>query len=290
MSRPLLIWCLLSTIWGSTWLVIKLGVDTIPPFTFAWVRFVFATTALLILCWLRGKRPRLRHRRDLAFMVSTGLFYVSINYALVYWSETRIDSGLAAVFYNTMIIFGLIFAQIMLPDDRITRAKALGAFLGLAGVVLLFYDQLAFAAEGAAAGAMAIIVATALTALSGTITKRWGHDYDPLEMTTSQMLVGTPPLIVLGLTVEGNPLAFDWHWGHLLGAAYLGLIGTALTFGLLNWLYKHLPFTKTQLIPLASTVIAVWLGWLVRGELLSGLEFAGTALVLAGLLIAIRVK
>jgi len=281
---PFLTWCLLSSIWGSTWLVIKLGVDTLPPFTFAFVRFLFATTALLALAFLRKKRLLFANRRETAFITSTALLYISINYALVYWSETRIDSGMAAVFYNLLILFGLAFAHFMLPDDRITSRKLTGALLGLAGVALLFYEQWAHVGAGAVQGAIAITIATALTALAGTITKRWGREYDPLSMTASQMVVGTVPLIGLGLLVEGNPFRHDWQPAHLAGAAYLGLIGTALSFGLLNWLYRHMAVTKTQLIPLASTVIAVWLGWLVRGETLTGIELLGTALVLAGLL------
>lgn len=286
MSRPLLVWLLLSSIWGSTWLVIKLGVDVLPPFTFAYVRFIFALAALLLVLWARRGRLLFRTKKERIFTLITGTGFFGMNYALVYWGEARIDSGMAAVLYDVLPAISLVMGHYMLPDDKITPAKLGGVGLSLIGVVMLFLDQLEVNGLQAVLGSAAIVAATAGTAFASIIVKKEGHQWDPVSVTCSQLIVGFVPLLLLGLVLEGNPLQYPWNTGLMVGAAYLGVMGTALTFGLLNWLFRHMAYSRIQLIPLASTIIAVQLGWLVRGETLSGREWVGTLLVLSGLITA----
>jgi len=285
LHRPLLVWLFLSAIWGSTWLVIKLGVSELPPFTFAWARFALATTVIYALLKLKGGRLPWGKQDRLVVLIS-GTCYFTINYALVYWAETRIDSSLAAVLYTIFPLFGLLMAHFFVPNDRITLAKLVGVILGMVGIVFLFYEQLSLAGAEATWGVVAVVFAAFTCAIGATTVKLHAHHIDPLSLTAGQLLVGTVPLCLLGLIVEGNPLQYHWRPAHLLAVGYLGILGTALTFSLLNWLFKHMALTKTNLIPLASTLIAVWLGWWVRGEVLHPLTLIGTLFTFSGLILA----
>ena len=105
-----LVWLILCGIWGSTWLFIKLGLEDLPPLTFAGIRFVFAALILSLLILARGVRwPRQRNEWFLIAVV--GLLQFSLNYGLVFWGEQRIPSGLAAVLQSTFPAFGLVIAH-----------------------------------------------------------------------------------------------------------------------------------------------------------------------------------
>jgi drug/metabolite transporter (DMT)-like permease len=289
LDRVFAAWLLLSVIWGSTWIFIKIGVEEIPPLTYAWPRFVVALAGLVVLIVLRGSSfPR--SIRDWGVMAVTGSLYFSLNYALVYWGETRISSGLAAVLFTTLPLFGLVIAHFWVPGDRMNPAKFGGVILGIGGVALIFYDQLSVSTTGAVWGVLAILIASLGCAVGGAIVKLKARHIDAIALTTGQMIIGIVPLILLGIATEGNPLSYHWSPMNITGLVYLGLVGSALTFVLLNWITKHMAVTKTQLIPFASTVFAVLLGWVVMGETMSWTAGLGMILILGGLLLAVRVS
>lgn len=141
MKQALIVWIILSLIWGSTWSFIKIGLRDLPPITFAGIRFLIAAAILWLIVLLRsGSMPR--KRGDWLIIAWTGLIAFAVNYGLIFWGEQHITSGLAAVLQATIPTFGLIIAHFYLPAERITTRKSIGVVLGIAGVSLLFYDQL----------------------------------------------------------------------------------------------------------------------------------------------------
>src|ERR1043165_4781588 len=139
-----IVWLILCGIWGSTWLFIKLGLADLPPLTFAGIRFVLASLILSVLILARGVRwPRAR--ADWILIAIVGLLQFSLNYGLVFWGEQYISSGLAAVLQSTFPAFGLVLAHFYLPDERITRRRIVGVLFGVAGVAVIFSNQLTIA-------------------------------------------------------------------------------------------------------------------------------------------------
>src|SRR5574341_2195614 len=131
MNAVVLAWLALSMIWGSTWLFIKLGLRDLPPFTFVGIRFLLAASILGLIIYFR-KIPLPRNRRDWQFMAWTGFLCFTVNYALVFWGEQYISSGLAALLNATMPFFGMFIAHHYLPTERITPTKIGGVLLGIA--------------------------------------------------------------------------------------------------------------------------------------------------------------
>ena len=128
-----LVWLLLCLIWGSTWLFIKLGLNDLPPITFASIRFVIASAILFTIIKARGlSLPRTR--ADWTLLAVTGVLSFSLNYGLVFWGEQYISSGLAALLQATIPAFGLVIAHFYLPDEQMTPVKILGVLMGVAGV------------------------------------------------------------------------------------------------------------------------------------------------------------
>src|SRR5205085_1714640 len=110
MARPLLVWLILCGIWGSTWLFIKLGLQDLPPVSFAGIRFCIASLILIAIIIVR-RLPIPRKVSDWRIIGLTGFLSFSINYGLLFWGESHVSSGLAAVLQATIPLFGLVIAH-----------------------------------------------------------------------------------------------------------------------------------------------------------------------------------
>lgn len=283
---PALVWLLLATVWGSTWLFIKVGLDAgLPPVTFAGLRFVVASVPLLLWMLVRRK-PLPRNAQDWKILIGTGLLTFSVNYVLVFWGEAQITSGLAAILYTTFPLTGGVIAHFILPDEPLTGRRIGGVVLAIGGVALIFYNQIAVRGAMALLGSAAIVTAAIATAYADVLIKQRGTHIDPVTTTAVQMVVGFVPMLALGIPLEGNPLNFPWTPKTVFALCYLALLGSSLTFVLLYWLIQRMAVTRTMLIPLLSTLIAVVLGILVLGEALHWRAVLGGIAVLAGLVIA----
>ena len=286
MALPALIWILLATIWGSTWLFIKVGLADLPPFWFAATRFVVALIPLTALLALR-RRPLRHSAADWRLMVVTGLLVFAFNYSLVFWGEVHISAGLAALLYTTFPILGMLQAHWLLPSEPLTGRKLGGAVLAVVGVAVIFQSQIELRGPMALLGSLALVAAAAGTAYADVLIKGSGAHIDPLTMTAVQMVAGVIPMLGLAWAVEGSPLALQWSPRAVLALLYLALVGSSVTFVLLYWLIQRMQVTRTMLIPLMSTVIAVSLDAAILGERLHWRTLVGGLGILAGLVISL---
>jgi drug/metabolite transporter (DMT)-like permease len=283
-----LVWLILCGIWGSTWLFIKLGLEDLPPLSFAGIRFVFASLILIALILARGVRwPR--KRKEWLVIAVVGWLQFSLNYGLVFWGEQRISSGLAAVLQSTFPAFGLVIAHLYIPEERITTKKVFGVLLGFAGVAIIFSEQLTFAGKGALLGSVALVMSAFCGSYGNVLVKAYGTQIDPFVLAGGQMVFGFPPLLALGTATEGNPLQFHWSGKAVLALSYLVIVGSVIAFSLFYWLVRHMDVTNTMLISLVTPIIAVVLGMVVLHERLNWRLFAGTAIIISGIgLIVLR--
>jgi len=285
-ALPALVWLLLATIWGSTWLVIKVGLADLPPFWFAAIRFVVA--AIPLSAWLVARRRPLRYTRaDWRLMIVTGLLVFSFNYTLVFWGEQHIPAGLAALLYTTFPILGMLQAHWLLPSEPLTPRRLGGAVLAIIGVAVIFQSQITLRGPMALFGSLALVAAAAGTAYADILIKSSGAHIEPVAMTAVQMVTGVIPMLLLAIVFEGNPLALHWTPRAVSALLYLALIGSSVTFVLLYWLIQRMQVTRTMLIPLLSTLIAVSLDAVILGERLHWRTLAGGVGIVAGLAVAL---
>jgi drug/metabolite transporter (DMT)-like permease len=272
----------LCGIWGSTWLFIKLGLDDLPPFTFAGIRFVIGSVILFAV--IRARRLKLPNKRaDWLLLAVTGLLSFSLNYGLLFWGEQYISSGLAALLQATIPAFGLVLAHFYLPSEQLTPAKIVGVVMGVAGVGVIFSNQLSVAGPRALAGCGALVVGSACAAYANVLVKARGSALDPAILAGGQMFFGLIPLLLVGIPLEGNPLHFHWTRMAVVALFYLAIVGSVVAFLLYYWLVQHMDVTKTMLVALVTPVIAVTLGVLVLREELNWRTFAGGVLIIAGI-------
>jgi drug/metabolite transporter (DMT)-like permease len=282
----LLVWLCLCGIWGSTWLAIKLGLRDLPPLTFAGFRFAIAALMLFGIVLMRGQRLP-RSAREWRLLAYTGLLTITINYALVFWGEQHISSGLAAVLSATVPLFGLPIAHWYLESEPLTGWKVVGAALGVIGVATVCSDQLGSGGPLALWASLGIVVAALATAHAGVLIKASGTHIEPPVLAGIQMAGGCIPLLLGGMVLEGSPLTFHWTPRAVAALFYLTIPGSVIAFLLYYWLIRHTAITWVLLIPLVTPLVAVLFGVLFAGEAVGWHTAAGGAAIITGVALAV---
>src|SRR2546430_1987536 len=136
-------WLTLCIVWSSTWLAIKVGLRDLPPISYVAIRFLVAIIALVLVS---VGRVRLlpKRRSDCVVLAFTGVLMFAINYALLFWGELYVSSGLAAILQASIPIFGMVFAHWLLPEEPLRWQRLLGAFVSIGGVALICARLLSF--------------------------------------------------------------------------------------------------------------------------------------------------
>ena len=277
----------LCLIWSSTWLAIKLGLRDLPPVSFVAIRFVIAVAVLLAIS---VGRVRLipPDRGDFKLLAWTGVLMFCINYALLFWAELYVSSGLSAVLQATIPIFGMVFAHFIIPSEPLRGARIAGALVALGGVAVICSRLLDFGGVLAFWGGVAIVFGAASAAFSNVVLKARAIRLAPAMIAAWQMIFGLVPLIITGLLLEGNPFHFHWTARATFCLFYLAIPGSAIAFLLLYWLLPRMSVTNLQTISFITPPGAVLFGWLLGGESFSLWSLMGGALVLIGVWLIFR--
>jgi len=279
-------WLALCAIWGSTWLGIKLGLRDLPPITFAGVRFAIAALLLGVLTMLRGVRLP-ANARDWRLLAYTGFLSITVNYALVFWGEQYISSGLAALLSATVPLFGLPLAHWYLASEPLTWKKIAGVLSGLLGIAIVFSGELGIGGPRALWASVGIIIAALATAQAGVLVKARGTHIEPSVLAGVQMAGGCIPLLIGGMFLEGSPLDFHWTPLALASLAYLTVLGSVVAFLMYYWLIRHTAVTGVLMIPLVTPLIAVLIGVLLGGETVGWHTAVGGAAIIGGVALAV---
>ncbi len=280
-------WITLCVVWSSTWLVIKIGLRDLPPLSFVSIRFLIALLVLIAISIGRtGLLPK--RRADYLVLGFTGVLMFAVNYALLFWAELHVSSGLAAVIQASIPIFGMACAHWMLPDEPLRWQRLVGALVAIFGVGLICARLLSFNGWLAFLGGLGITIGAASAAYSNVLLKAKKIELAPSMLAAWQMIFGTVPLLVVGLVVDGNPLHFHWTTSAVLSLLYLAVIGSSFTFLLLYWLMPRMSVTNLQAISLITPPGAIAFGWAFGGERLSAWSLLGAAFVLLGVWMIFR--
>ena len=285
-----IVWLILCSIWGTTWLFIKVGLKDLPPLSFASLRFIIAVIVVGAIIYFK-KIPLPKNKDEWKLLAVTGVLQFSINYSLVFWSELYIPSGLAAVLQAMIPVFGLILAWFYLPEEKITWLKVLALLIGIVGVGIVFIEQLRVNSIMAFAGCIAIVIGAYAAAHASILTKAKGGSMHPATLVFGQMICGILPVIIIAIIREGNPLSHNYSWTAIICVLYLAIFGTVTSFWLYYWLLDKIESTKAMTIALVTPLIAVVCGSMFLDEKLLPQTILGGILILASVsLIVFRKK
>jgi len=280
-ARPWVAFAACGGIWGSTFLVISIGNDTLDPVWAAALRLIAA--AGLLAGWARLRRQSLPRGPALRAALAYGLCQFGVNFPLLYWGEKRVPSGLAAVAFATIPLSSALITR-ALGMETLTRAKVAGACLAFAGVAVLFSGSVR--GQIAPLGLGAILVAATAAAL-GTVLLKRGPRQDPIAANAVACAIGAVVSTAASFAL-GEAHALPHTAGALLPLAYLTLAGSLGAFVIMSWLLHHWSVTRTAYVSVIVPVIALGLGIAVRGERLSAVSLGGASMVLVGLMVGMR--
>jgi len=279
-----LLFALICLIWGSTWLVIKIGLDGMPPFLGAGFRFLLAT--LLVGLPLATRRKRLHlTRNDKICVLSLGLLVFWIDYAAVYWAELRISSGLTAILFSTMPLMTSLLSAYWTRSEKLTGRKVAGILVGIVGTALLFWPHEHLGRQQTL-GMLAALGGCLSATINLVTMKKYGRNSDPFVLNFFGMGLGTACLLVISAALE------DWHsvvWtqSNILAIFYLSIFGSVIAFSSYYYLIKKMDATIVSLSTLIIPIVALILGRAFLGETVTPLAVAGIVTILAGVAIAI---
>ena len=285
-ARVLIAYVAQVAIWGSTWGAIKIGVADVPPWIFAFDRTVLVALSLTAVA-LAFRLPFPRDRRTLGLIAFSGSINSGICWALIFWAEQFVPSGLVAVFGATAPIWTALLAHFLVRGDRLSGLKILALVLGFGGIVALVGTS-GEISGGPALLAMVLLALMPLSwAASGIVMSRALRDVSPVPAVAIGTAIGGLFLIPLAATELGKPAI--WSLDAILALLYLSFVGSSVGLVLNFWLYRRLRPTTVMLSQLLITAEAILIGATFLGERITVSMLVGAALVLAAVALNARV-
>ena len=274
-------WLAVCLLWGTTYLGIRIALETIPPMLMGGFRWTAAGALILAVMKLRG--DAIPERAEWPALSLLGLLLIGFGNGGVVWAEQTLPSGLTAVLV-AVIPFWMIGVELLTGNAApLTPRRALGLVIGFGGIVLLVWPELELG-EGAAflIGVLATQLACLGWAIGSSYSRRRRPAENVLAVAAFQMLFGGLAMFAGGLLHgEWPALAFNARTGSALG--YLLVFGSLAGFSAYAFALKHLPLATVSLYAYVNPVIAMGLGTLVLGEPLSPRLAAAGAIVLVGM-------
>jgi len=252
-------------IWGTTWFAILFQLGEVDPLISIIYRFAIAATLLMVYCLLTGRNMRLS-LKDHLFMVFLGLFLFSLNYWLFYVAELHLASGLVAVVFSTMVIWNILFGALFIGTP--VRSKVvLGAFLGLIGITLVFWPELAsFELSDKGMLGLLLSLAATISASLGNITsaRNQMEGIPVVQANAWGMTYGTVLMIVVAL-LTGKEFTFLVTVPYIGSLFYLALFGSVFAFGMYLTLIGKIGADRAAYTTLLFPIVALILSMAFEG-------------------------
>jgi len=277
-------------IWGSTWLAITFQLGLVPPeASVAW-RFALASAILFAYCRAR-RLPLAYSPRQHAWIALFGVLMFGVSYIFVYRAEQHVVSGLVAVGYSASPLLGMLGMRIFFGTPMTGKVIA-GSILGMGGITLVFWPEIAHLGEGGATTLGAFYTAAAvLVSTLGSITAHRNNDAGlPLWQPMAWgMLYGA--IFSLGVTVAiGEPLLFETTARYALSLLYLAFLGSVLAFASYLTLLERIGPARSGYIGVMVPIVALVISAFFEHFRWQALTFVGIAISVLGNVIILRGK
>lgn len=263
-------------VWGTTWAAIKIGVETVPPFVFALERAI-AVAGVLTLVALALRLPFPRDRRTLIAAAVAGLFNTGLSWALIFWAEQFVPSGLVAVFGATAPVWTAFLAHFLVRGDRLTWLKIAALGVGLAGTAVLVGSPVTRDGGDAIAATVLLALMPVTWAIAAILASRYLQHASPIPVIALEVWAGGLALVPFALSQAA--MTSVWTVPAIVAFAYLVLLGSCVGLVLNLWLYRKLRPTTVSLAQVLIPVQAVLIGALALDEEVTTRTLVGALLV-----------
>ena len=276
-------------VWGSTYLAIRVVVETVPPFLSAGGRFVLAGAAMLaFLAWRRGPSVLRPSRQQLLSCLAVGILLMGAN-AVVSFAEVDVPSSMAALLIGSVPLWVILYRRLL--GDRVAAVSVAAVLVGFVGMAVLLLPGKQ--TGGAPLIALLTCVAAAAMWAGGSVAStRLTLPRDPFVSGGWQMLLGGGVCVLTGALVgelgDFHPAEFSSR--SLVAFAYLVVFGSWLAFTAYAWLLQNAPVSRVATYAYVNPVVAIALGWAILDEAVTATTFAGAAVIVASVAAVVRTE
>ena len=283
----LLLFLLMSLIWGATWIAIKAGLAAVPPVFFAATRY--ALVALILTIFVHDLKA-FADRRLIGRILVSGLLVNTGTYALLFWGMQFVESGMSGLVNLSLVPVGLFILSVLFKDEKATWRHGLALALGAAGLAALFSSKISTTSTHELWGVLAIVAGTFCYCLGTVLSRPLLLRMSPLQLTTWQAIVGSVGLLAIALSLE--PISIQTITAlmsptPLAALLYLVVLGTIVAYAIYLRLVRDWGATQAGLYPFISPLVALALGWLVYAEEIGIAQVIGALLMLGAAALAI---
>ena len=291
-------WAAVCVIWGTTYLAIKVALDTVPPFLMGGFRYLAGGAILAGILGLRG-HP-LPARSEWKTLAVLGIFMLLLGNGGVVWGEQYVPSGLTAVLIATSPFWMVSIDALVRKGKQLHARQWTGLVIGFLGIVVLVWPDIVSSGPGVAvpaggsrwgflAGLISVQIACAGWAVGSSYTRVHVVPKDVLGSAALQMIFGGIYMLIVGTGLgEWHALSFTARTG--LALTYLCLAGSVVAFAAYSYALQHLDIAVVSLYTYINPVIAVALGSLLLGEPFSMRMVYAGAIIVAGIVVVGKPK
>jgi drug/metabolite transporter (DMT)-like permease len=266
-------------VWGSTFLVIRLGVSKLPPLLFAGGRFLLAGLLLAVVARLFGERfPR--HLSEWRPILPFSVLMIAFSNGISTYALQHVPSNEAALLASSSALWIAALGALGPRGHALTVRGGAGLLLGFLGVALIVWPR-GVAPSGHFLWQSLVLIGSFAWAAGSILYRDAALGVGPMAFNALMMVMGGTWLLLAGLA-HGEPERWTWQPGGLAAMVYLAIFGSAITFTAYSWLLKHVPADRVGTFAYVNPAIATALGWAVLGETLRPAQLTGMIVVLLG--------
>ena len=272
----------LGFIWGSSYLWIKIGLESLPPLTLIAGRLVLGATFLaIVVAVARQELPR--SLRMYGHLLVMSIVNIVIPFILITFGEESIDSALAAILNSTVPLTVIVLAPMFLPDEHVTVAKVAGLALGFAGVILLVAPGLVNVGDSDPRGELLMIGSSIAYGVGNVYARRNVRGLRPMIPALFQVLFAACIIVPLALAVDQPFSRVAVGPTAVVAVVWLGILGSGVAYLCYFTILQRWGATRTSTVSYLLPVVGIALGAAVLGDPVTLNRLAGTALVIAGI-------
>jgi drug/metabolite transporter (DMT)-like permease len=282
-TRDWIDYAIVCLVFGTTWLAIRHSLASFPPLAGLGLRYAIAGVVLFLVARARGL-PFPSGARAWRMPVVIGLLMFTIPYAMIYYAERTVPSGLTAVLFASNAIFTAVVTHFALPDERLSLPRVLGIAIGFLGVVVVFWERMRGHASWI--GEAMIVGSAAIQGTTGTLVRK-NPSVPPVVQSCIGAGVAAVTTLAASTAFEREPFAHA-TWQGWAAVLYLALAGSVIAFTLVLKLIHRVGANRVASSVYVTPVIALLLGKVLEDEPFGARLAVGSALVLFGVWLANR--
>ena len=271
--------------WGTTFLAIRVGVETIPPFLLAGIRNLISGTIIFAYLFFQKKLEKVSPNQFFRAFVLSILMIVLAN-GLTTYAEKFITSGLASLI-STLSPFCVLVLNLVLGYEKLSVKTMIGIVLGMFGIFLIYQSSLTdLLIPEYRQGIFAILLAILAWAIGTILLKKGSANSLTMLMNICvQMMIAGVILTSVQYYITPTISTENWSAQSIIAMIYLAIFGSVVGYVAFSYLISQMPSTKVTVLSYVNVVVALFLGWLILDEIITGRIIIATAFIIGGVIV-----